>query len=55
MSRTVLIIVGILIIAMGLLGLITSYWYKDPVWHAILKIVVGIIAVAVGASDKKAA
>ncbi len=53
MSKSVLIIVGILILVMGVLGLFVVWFgVKDPVWHAVAKIVVGLIAIYVGATDK---
>ena len=55
MSKTVLIVLGILILLMGIWGLFPSLAIagdKDPVWHAILKIIVGVIATWVGVADK---
>jgi hypothetical protein len=53
MSKTVLVILGILILVMGVLGLFVVWWgVEDPVWHAVAKIVVGLIAIYVGATDK---
>lgn len=53
MSKSVLIIVGILVLVMGVLGLFVVWFgVKDPVWHAVAKIVVGLIAIYVGATDK---
>ncbi len=55
MSKTVLLIVGIIVILMGIAGLVPSWTMaSEPFWHAILKIVVGIIAVGVSIADKKA-
>lgn len=53
MSRTVLMIVGIVAVLMGIAGLVPAWTLAtEPAWHAVVKIIVGIIAVAVAASDK---
>ncbi|HOR46313.1 MAG TPA: hypothetical protein PLX04_05355 [Caldisericia bacterium] len=55
MSKITLIIVGILLVIMGLSGIWS--WFGlgvEPMWHAILKIAIGIIAVLIGAMDKTA-
>ena len=53
MSKTVLMIVGILAILMGIAGLIPSWtWSATPQWLAIVKIVIGLISVYVSATDK---
>jgi hypothetical protein len=54
MSKTLLVILGVVIIAMGIWGLIPAWKISgvaDPSWHAIVKIIVGLIAVYVGATD----
>lgn len=54
MSKITLIIVGILLVIMGLSGIWS--WFGlgvEPMWHAILKIAIGIIAVLIGAMDKQ--
>jgi hypothetical protein len=52
-SRTVLIIVGIIVLLMGILGLVPSIGMgSEPTWHAILKILVGLVAIGVGYMDK---
>lgn len=55
MSKTVLIIVGVLVGLMGVLALVAKGWLgvTDPAWHAVAKIVIGLIAIYVGATDKK--
>ena len=54
MSKTTLMIVGILLILMGIGALIPSLELAtEPSWHAIAKIVVGIISVWVSAADKQ--
>jgi hypothetical protein len=46
-------IVGVLLILMGIAGLIPSWtWASEPSWHAIVKIVIGLISVYVSATDK---
>lgn len=53
MSKTFLIIVGILILVMGIMGLtVVIADVKDPVWHAVAKVVVGLIAIGIGVADK---
>lgn len=55
MSKTLLIILGVVILAMGIWGLIPAWsiaGVTDPGWHAIAKVVVGLIAIYVGATDK---
>ena len=54
MSKITLIIVGILLVIMGLSGIWS--WFGlggEPLWHAILKIALGIIAVLIGAWTKQ--
>lgn len=57
-SRTVLMVLGVVTVVMGLMALIpdTGYWANatEPMWHAIVKIVVGAFAIYVGATDKPA-
>jgi uncharacterized membrane protein SirB2 len=56
MSKTMLMIVGVLVLVMGILALIPSIeWATEPTWHAIVKIVVGLISLGVAAADKPAA
>jgi len=53
MSKTVLMIVGIVVILMGIAGLVPSWTLAtEPAWHAVVKIIIGIVSVAVSASDK---
>jgi uncharacterized membrane protein HdeD (DUF308 family) len=52
-SKTVLIIVGIIVLLMGILGLVPSIEMgSEPGWHAILKVLVGLVAIGVGYMDK---
>jgi uncharacterized membrane protein HdeD (DUF308 family) len=54
MSKTVLMIVGIGLAAMGVLALIPSLeMASEPVWHAWVKVIVGVVGVLVAATDKK--
>lgn len=53
MAKTTLIILGIIIVLMGVAGLIPGWELAtEPVWHAIAKIVIGVIAIWIGAADK---
>ena len=53
-TKWTLIIVGLIVLVMGIWGLVGTYaGVTDPQWHAALKIVVGLIAVAVGFVAKK--
>ena len=55
MSKTVLMILGIVIALMGISGLISSMNFANmPVWLAIVELIVGIIAIGVSAMDKQA-
>jgi hypothetical protein len=48
-TKWTLIIVGLIVLVMGVWGLVGTYaGVTDPQWHAALKIVVGLVAVAVG-------
>ena len=54
MSKTVLMIVGVVLVLMGAAGLMPDWTMAtEPSWHAIAKIVIGVIAVYVSATDKK--
>jgi hypothetical protein len=55
MSKTVLIIISLLVLLMGLLALFAPGWLgaTEPTWHAVAKVVVGLIGLYVGASDKE--
>lgn len=59
MTKKVLLIVGLVIIAMGAWGILSNYvptiaYVYDPLWHGILKIVVGGVCVFVSRKDKTA-
>jgi uncharacterized membrane protein HdeD (DUF308 family) len=53
-TKWTLIIVGLIVLVMGIWGLVGTYaGVTDPQWHAALKIVVGLVALAVGFMAKK--
>lgn len=52
-SKTFLMIVGILVLLMGILGAVPGLDYaKEPMWHAIIKILIGLAALVVAYMDK---
>jgi len=54
LTKWTLIIVGISLVVMGIAGLPgVSDMGTEPDWHAILKIVIGLVAIAVPFLDKK--
>lgn len=54
MSKTWLMIIGVLLLLMGIAGMIPSWtWATEPMWHAVVKAVLGLIAIYVSATDKK--
>jgi len=53
MSKPVLFILGLIITLMGILSVIPSFDFGDePVWHGVLKIVVGVVVIILAAADK---
>lgn len=53
-SKTWLMIVGVLLILMGIAGMIPGWTLAtEPIWHAVAKVLVGIISVWVSAADKR--
>ena len=53
-SKWTLIIVGIILLVMGIAGLPgVSDMGTEPEWHAVLKIIIGIVAVIVALMDKQ--
>jgi hypothetical protein len=53
-TKWTLIIVGLIVLVMGIAGLPgVSDIGTEPDWHAVLKIVIGIVAVVVPFVDKK--
>ena len=54
LTKWTLIIVGVILLVMGIAGLPgVSDMGIEPDWHAILKIVIGLVAIAVPFLDKK--
>ena len=54
LTKWTLIIVGLIVLVMGIAGLPgVSDMGTEPDWHAILKIIIGIVAVIVPFIDKK--
>jgi uncharacterized membrane protein HdeD (DUF308 family) len=54
MSKVVLIIIGIIVLIMGIMGLVPGLEIgSEPMWHAILKTVIGAFGLVVGLADKK--
>jgi len=54
MSKTVLMVVGLVVLLMGIAALVPSWTMSiEPLWHAWAKIVIGAIAMYVSATDKK--
>ena len=51
-SKLVLMIVGLIVLIMGIAGLLDIGMGTEPQWHAILKILVGLVAIALGYMDK---
>ena len=52
-TKWTLIIVGVIILVMGIAGLpVVSDMGTEPDWHAILKIIIGVVAIAVPFLDK---
>jgi hypothetical protein len=52
--KITLIVVGILLIVMGIAGLPgVSDIGTEPDWHAILKIIIGVVAVGIALMEKK--
>jgi len=54
MSKTVLIIISLLVLLVGLLGLFAEGWLgvTQPTWYSVAEVVIGLIGIYVGASDK---
>jgi hypothetical protein len=54
LTKWTLIIVGLIVLVMGIAGLPgVSDLGTEPDWHAVLKIIIGIVAVVVPFVDKK--
>ena len=53
-NKTTLIAVGVIVLLMGILGLVPGLNIgSEPPWHAGLKIVVGLVAIAVPFMNKE--
>ncbi len=53
LSKVSLVIVGIILVIMGVMALIPSLAIgSEPMWHAVAKVVIGIIAVIIPFTDK---
>jgi uncharacterized membrane protein YczE len=53
-TKWTLIIVGLIVLVMGIAGLPgVSDLGTEPDWHAVLKIIIGIVAVIVALLEKK--
>ena len=55
MTKTVLTVLGLLVVLAGILGLTSLEWAALETWYAIVMIVVGAIGVIVALSEKTAA
>ncbi|MEA2016024.1 MAG: hypothetical protein U9O59_04905 [Actinomycetota bacterium] len=54
LAKVSLIIVGILVLVMGVMAVIPALSIgAEPMWHAIVKMVVGVAAVIIGIVAKK--
>lgn len=54
MSKTVLMVVGVVLVLLGLAAMVSSWtWSAVPVWYRWAEIVVGVVAVYVSMTDKK--
>jgi len=55
MSKTTLLVVGVVLLLMGIAGLIPSWELAtEPAWHAWVKILIGVVSIGVSVSDKEA-
>ncbi len=53
-SKWTLVIVGIILLVMGIAGIEgISDMGTEPMWHAILKIIIGIVAVVIALMDRE--
>jgi len=54
-KKTVLLIVGLLVIVMGVLALLPGMSMgSEPTWHTIAKLVLGVVAVFIALKNEKA-
>ena len=53
-SKSFLMIVGVLLLLMGIAGMIPSLTIAtEPMWHAVVKVLIGIVSIWVSAADKR--
>lgn len=52
MSKITLIVISLIVVIMGFLALPNIGMATEPLWHAWLKIIVGVIGLVVGFLDK---
>jgi len=53
MVRISLIVLGVLVAFMGILGAIPGIGLgSEPLWHSIIKIIIGVVAVIIGSAKK---
>jgi uncharacterized membrane protein YbaN (DUF454 family) len=53
LARIALVVIGLMTLVMGILGATTvMYGVVDPMWHAVFKIIIGLIAVGIGLVEK---
>jgi uncharacterized membrane protein HdeD (DUF308 family) len=56
MTKTVLMVVGVLLVVMGIWAAVPAWEISGvvmPLWHAIITIVVGVVCVALASQSKK--
>jgi hypothetical protein len=54
MTKYTCIILGLVVALMGVAGLIPSWELgTEPMWHAIAKIIIGLVAIVIPFVDKK--
>jgi uncharacterized membrane protein HdeD (DUF308 family) len=53
MSKTTLLVVGIILVIMGILAFIPAWTIgSEPAWHSIVKIVIGLVSIYISRTDK---
>jgi len=55
-NRILLMIVGLIVLVMGILGALPDDMLDmgtEPIWHAILKIIIGIVAIGLAYINKE--
>lgn len=52
-SKWTLIVIGLIVLLMGIMAMIPSLEIgTEPMWHAVVKVIVGLVALVVGFMDK---